>query len=153
MPITPTRLPARTPQRRSGAKTVTPAQSRGAVCAASSAGGSGNANRPSRRIRSANPPGWPTHTACCFAQRFSWLARQSSHDKQAERCQPIPTRCPIASAHAAPAAATVPTISWPGTSGYVLEAQSLSIKWRSLWQIPQWEICTSTSSGPSGAGS
>ena len=117
MPITPTCAPAATPQRRSGANTVTPAHRSGAAAAASSDSGNGNTNRPSRRMRRANPPMCPTQVASCRAQRFSSPARHCSQSKQADRCQPTPTRWPAASRQRSPAAVTVPTISWPGTSG------------------------------------
>ncbi len=71
MPMTPTRVPAFAPHRRSGANTVTPPQSSGAAAAASSASGSANAKRPSVRMRRANPPMCPTHVACERGQRFS----------------------------------------------------------------------------------
>jgi hypothetical protein len=63
MPMTPTRMPDFTPQRRRGENTVAPAQSRGAATADSSDAGMANAKRPSTRMRRAKPPMAPTQVA------------------------------------------------------------------------------------------
>ena len=46
-----------------------------------------------------------------------------------------------------PTAATRPTISWPGTAGYIggIAAQWPRTKCRSLWQMPQNRISIRTS--------
>ena len=48
----------------------------------------------------------------------------------------------------APTSVTMPTISCPGTMGKVELPHSPLIWCKSEWQIPEWVICTRTSSGP-----
>ena len=46
-----------------------------------------------------------------------------------------------------PTALTRPTISWPGTNGYCVQPHSLRAEWMSEWQIPQYRMSMTTSSG------
>ena len=47
-----------------------------------------------------------------------------------------------------PTAVTRPTISWPGTHGYMVPGHSPRAVWMSEWQTPQYRISMATSAAP-----
>ena len=62
---------------------------------------------------------------------------------------PTPTRSPTAKrVTSAPTAATVPAISCPGTSGYIVLPRVLRAWSMSEWQMPAKAMSMSTSVGP-----
>src|SRR6478736_2268388 len=83
-----------------------------------------------------------------FSQYCSRPSRQLSHSRQESTMQPTPTRSPTAnSVTFEPVLLTVPTISWPGTRGYVWTPHSPRVACTSEWQSPQNSMAISTSSG------
>ncbi len=63
--------------------------------------------------------------------------------------QPTPTRSPTwCRVTSAPTWVTVPTISWPGTTGNGWGPQSPLTVWMSEWQMPAYSIWMRTSVGP-----
>jgi hypothetical protein len=119
-------------------KTVIPPHNNGPAFAISMPCGSGMIHDQWPRTISAKPPCRPTMTSSIFPQKW-W-----SPDKQCMQCiqdaenQPSPTWSPTFTPFTSlPIPITSPTISWPGTSGYFVQPQSLFSIFTSDWHKPQ----------------
>ena len=76
--------------------------------------------------------------AAPFSQNCSKWRWQLGQVRQLSTMQPTPARSPGLKPFTwAPTAVTFPTISWPGTMGYLEPPHSLRTWWRSEWQMPQ----------------
>jgi hypothetical protein len=79
-------------------------------------------------------------------QNCSRPSLQFSQVRQESTMQPTPARSPSLNfLTCAPTFTTRPTISWPGTHGYVVPCHSLRAMWTSVWQTPQKRISICTS--------
>ena len=84
-----------------------------------------------------------------LTQYCSSPLRQLSHSPHELTMQPTPTRSPTRwLVTSAPTCWTVPTISWPGTTGKGCGPQSPLTVWMSEWQMPAYSIAISTSWAP-----
>src|SRR6185312_10121425 len=85
--------------------------------------------------------------------RFSRLDRQYLHSPHVQPSHGTPTRVPTSNRVAfAPRAATVPTTSWPNTSGSLASWRSPSMMWRSVRHTAHARTSSRTWPGP-GTGS
>src|SRR5271166_5803295 len=160
-PTIPTFLSLPTFQRRIGEYVVIPAQRRGAAAARFKFEGTRSTNLWSTTMLSEYPP-YVTPPRCLsgipnvrvkLGQKFSKPARHSGHVPSESTRQPTAARSPgLNLVTAEPTFVTRPTISCPGTIGYVVDMNSLHsfrVACKSEWQIPQKRIsiCTSCSEG------
>ena len=75
--------------------------------------------------------------------------RQLVHSPHELTMQPTPTRSPTwCVVTSEPTSVTMPTISWPGTTGKGWGPQSPLTVWMSEWQMPAYSISMRTSLGP-----